>query len=122
MRRAFLIFLILLFPLNVLALSWSVATEPAAGSTHTATNTATHVATTAAPDDGATDSFFARLFDVDTTLDLDPDEPPAMDLHDIVNHEAGQQCITLPSRAASCHDARRQYLSIPPPVRPPRAV
>ena len=114
MRRAFLIFLILLFPLNVLALSWSVATEPAAGSTHTAT--------TAAPDDGATDSFFARLFDVDTTLDLDPDEPPAMDLHDIVNHEAGQQCITLPSRAASCHDARRQYLSIPPPVRPPRAV
>lgn len=115
MRRAFLIFLILLFPLNVLALSWSVATEPAAGSTHTAT-------TAAAPDDSPTDSFFARLFDVDTTLDLDPDEPPAMDLHDIVNHEAGQQCITLPSRAASCHDARRQYLSIPPPVRPPRAV
>jgi len=115
MRRAFLIFLILLFPLNVLALSWSVATEPAAGSTHTAT-------TAAAPDDSPTDSFFARLFDVDTTLDLDPDEPPAMDLHDIVNHEAGQQCITLAGRAASCHDARRQYLSIPPPVRPPRAV
>lgn len=123
MRRAFLIFLILLFPLNVLALSWSVATEPAAGSTHTATNVATHVATSAAaPDDGATDSFFARLFDADTTLDLDPDEPPAMDLHDIVNHEAGAQFITLPGRAASCHDARRQCLSIPPPVRPPRPV
>lgn len=109
MRRAFVIFLILLFPLNVLALSWSVATEPA-----------TMTAPADAPAD--TDSFFAKLFDADTTLDLDPDEPPPMDLHDIVNHEAGLQFITLPGRAASCHDARRQCLSIPPPVRPPRPV
>jgi len=108
MRRAFVIFLILLFPLNVLALSWSVASEPAAA-----------VVQAEAPAAGA-DSFFAKLFDADTTLDLDPDEPPPMDLHDIVNHEAALQFTTLPGRMACRHDARRHCLSIPPPVRPPR--
>jgi len=110
MRRAFVIFLILLFPLNVLALSWSVATQPAAAVQAEASPVA----------DTDTDSFFAKLFAADTTLDIDPDEPPPMDLHDIVNHEAALQFTTLPVRTVCRHDARRHCLSIPPPVRPPR--
>ena len=108
MRRAFVIFLILLFPLNVLALSWSVATQPAAAVQAEGFPVAD------------SDSFFARLFAADTTLDIDPDEPPPMDLHDIVNHEAALQFTTLPVRMVCRHDARRHCLSIPPPVRPPR--
>lgn len=116
MRRAFVIFLILLFPLNVLALSWSVATEPAAATTQAEAQARVQAKAPAAD----TDSLFATLFDADTTLDLDPDEPPSMDLHDIVNHDASLQFTTLPGRTACRHDARRHCLSIPPPVRPPR--
>jgi len=108
MRRFFVIFLILLFPLNVLALSLSVA----AARPHLVQSDVSSLASDA--------SAFAGLVDVDTTADIDPDEPPAMDLHDIVNHETVLQLAALPGRLARCHDARRHCHSLPPPVKPPR--
>lgn len=117
MRRAFVIFLILLFPLNVLALSLSVAATQA-NAVAVQLDAPSSASSTFA--DG--DSLFAKVFDIDTSADLDPDEPPAMDLHDIVNHEAGLRLNLLPGRAALCHDARRHCHSLPPPVKPPRAA
>lgn len=116
MRRTFVIFLILLFPLNVLALSLSVAATQAGA-------VAVQIdAPSSASSSAGGDSLFAKVFDIDTSADLDPDEPPAMDLHDIVNHEAGLRLSLLPARAALCHDARRHCHSLPPPVKPPRAA
>ena len=117
MRRAFVIFLILLFPLNVLALSLSVAaTQPGAVAVQL------DAPSSASTSSAAGDSLFDQVFDIDTSADLDPDEPPAMDLHDIVNHEAGLRLQLLPGRTALCHDARRHCHSLPPPVKPPRAA
>lgn len=103
MRRAFVIFLILLFPLNVLALSLSVAT------------TQHHAPVTG-------DLLPDPLFAAETGADLDPDEPPAMDLHDIVNHESVLQLPALPGRAAPRHDARGRCHCLAPPVKPPRTA
>ncbi|WP_305824475.1 hypothetical protein [Massilia brevitalea] len=119
MRRAFVIFLILLFPLNVLALSLSVAATQAGAAGVAVQLDAPSSASTSS---SAGDSLFAKVFDIDTSADLDPDEPPAMDLHDIVNHEAGLRLHLLPGRAALCHDARRHCHFLPPPVKPPRAA
>jgi len=110
MRRAFVIFLILLFPLNVLALSLSVSSAQA-----------DPVALAGPADTPVSDSLFAGMFDIDTTLDLDPDEPPAMDLHDIVNHDTCVQLPALPGGPALRHEARGHCHSTPPPVKPPRA-
>jgi len=113
MRRAFVLFLVLLFPLNVLALALSVATvAPQSAALQCAAPDAAGAHTP--------DSLFAGMFDTAADADIDPDEPPALDLHDIVNHEAGLQSISLPGRTLSCHHARRQRHSIPPPVKPPR--
>lgn len=111
MRRALVIVLVLLFPLNVFALSMSaslfqaaVAQEPAGMSTASAGDSQ--------PDDG---------FDCERACDLDPDEPPGhQDLHDIVHLEAALRQAAPADRTATRHDAWRPRLSIPPPVRPPR--
>jgi len=112
MRRFFVIFLILLFPLNALALSLSVATTQHTPGFHQPD----------APASSAFASALAKVFEADTPRDLDPDEPPAMDLHDIVNHELALQLPTLPARADLRHDARRHHHSLAPPVKPPRTA
>lgn len=105
MRRAFVLFLILLFPLNVFALSMSVATlgqqAPAA--------------LAGAGQDGA--------FDCDNACDIDPDEPPSgAQLHYIVDRDRPAP-FAGPRRAGrALHDAAPDCRAIPPPVKPPRAA
>ena len=109
MRRVLVIFLILLFPLNVLALSLSVSTAGGAE------------AALAAPSMPGADAVPGA--DIASSADLDPDEPPpGMDLHDIVNIEAGLRLATLQDAAAPPRDARRPCHAISPPLRPPRAA
>lgn len=119
MRRFFVIFLILLFPLNVLALSLSVATagtgtaiaqaEPGASASVDAA-----CLDAASPDTG---------LDIATTSDLDPDEPPAgMDLHDIVDLRPGLPLASLRDAGASPQEARRPWHAPTPPLRPPRTA
>ena len=112
MRRFLVLFLVLLFPLNVLALSLSVSMAGKDAPTPQAT-------LSAAPADAA----FGAILDIDTTSDLDPDEPPAgMDLHDIVNIDAGRRLAALRASATAPRDARRPCHAIPPPLRPPRSA
>jgi hypothetical protein len=100
MRRILVIFLILLFPLNVLALSSSVA------SMH---------------EDAAAQSVLADEFECRDICDLDPDEPPtAGDMNGIVDRPAAPCLAGSTGRAAVLHDARRHCHSTPPPVPPPR--
>lgn len=98
MRRAFVIFLILLFPLNVFALSMSVSSM------------GEHVMTPALADAGS-----------DQPLgDLDPDEPPSgMDFHDSV-YAAGPSAPALPpDGSVSSHVPIRHGLAPFPPIKPP---
>lgn len=112
MRRFLVLFLILLFPLNVLALSLSVSTAGKDAPTAQATLAPAHA-----------DPAFGAALDIDTTPDLDPDEPPpGMDLHDIVNIDAGRRLAALRAPALAPPDARRPCHAIPPPLRPPRAA
>lgn len=112
MRRFLVLFLILLFPLNVLALSLSVAT---AGTSAPLPQ--------AAPLSADALASLGTALDIDTTSDLDPDEPPpGMDLHDIVNIDAGRRLAAVRGAAMAPHDARRPFHAIPPPLRPPRAA
>ncbi|MEW6372970.1 MAG: hypothetical protein AB1584_18725 [Pseudomonadota bacterium] len=113
MRRFLVLFLILLFPLNVLALSLSVSTVGAS----------VPLPPQAAPFAADADASFSAVLDIDTTSDLDPDEPPAgMDLHDIVNIDAGRRLAALGGAATAPPEARRPCVAIPPPLRPPRAA
>ena len=110
LRRAFVIFLILLFPLNVFALSMSVASDRHAIAVE-------QVMPAALADAG---------IDVDQTLDqpslgeLDPDEPPSgMDYHDSVSGE-GQPAPPLPPDGSiSSHVPFRHGLAPFPPIKPP---
>ena len=112
MRRFFVIVLILLFPLNVFALSMS-ASLTAAGDPVQEHAASMPVADLAEPGGG---------FDCAAACDLDPDEPPGSpDLHDILHAEAPLRSAALPGRALAPHDARRRCHSIEPPVKPPRA-
>ncbi len=98
MRRFFVIFLILLFPLNVFALSMSVAGAQA-------DNAALVIEDSAKGD---------------TRGDIDPDEPPSSaDLHDIVNHEPSLRLAAWPAGALPPHDAAPHSHSSPPPIKPP---
>ena len=104
MRRVLVIVLVLLFPLNVFALSLSAslfqAQEPAA------------VEATVQP----ADSHACEL-----ACDIDPDEPPGhQDLHDIVHLEAALRHAGPAARTMARHDARARCNSLPPPVKPPR--
>jgi len=101
MRRAFVIFLILLFPLNVFALSMSVASMQQAGAS-------AHAAVT--PD----------AVDMTAIGDIDADEPPAgHDFHDSVNEAGRPQPAVLPDRLPPPHPPLRQGLAPVPPIKPP---
>lgn len=113
MRRVVVIFLILLFPLNVLALSHSVATAGSGAAP-----------LLAAPEGQAHPVAIAAMADtgIDTASELDPDEPPAgMDLHDIVDLDPGLRLAALREAGAAPHAARRPCHALSPPLRPPRA-
>ena len=111
MRRVLVIVLVLLFPLNVFALSMS-ASLLQAGFAPAPTETAA-----SAPDIQAGQGLSCAL-----ACDLDPDEPPGhQDLHDIVHVDAAQRMAGPADRAAFSHDASRPGYSPPPPVKPPRA-
>ena len=101
MRRAFVIFLILLFPLNVFALSMSVASMPqAAGSMH--------------------DALAADAMEMPAIGDIDADEPPAgHDFHDSVNEAGRLRPAVLPDRLPLPHPPLRQGLAPVPPIKPP---
>lgn len=105
MRRLLVIFLILLFPLNVLALSMSVSlAQPDDAVAHAAV---------AAP---AGDAFAG-----DSNPDIDSDEPPSVaDLHDLVNQERCLHLAGSGTGAVAPHDAAPTCHSFPPPVKPPR--
>ena len=103
MRRLFVIFLALLFPLNVLALSMSVAAHAPA------------------PIEALTFSIDAQ--DSEAVCDIDPDEPPAgMDFHDTV-HAAPRLPSAAPPDASVCAfvPARRGRDPLPP-IKPPPAA
>ncbi|GGY93313.1 hypothetical protein GCM10007388_28530 [Pseudoduganella plicata] len=100
MRRFLVIFLILLFPLNVLALSTSVASMHG---------------------NAAGQSILADTFECKDVCDLDPDEPPtAGDMNGIVDRPADPCLAGSTGRAAVPHDALRHLHSTSPPVPPPR--
>lgn len=103
MRRAFVIFLILLFPLNVLALTVSVSSMQQTGAIE-------HVMAPA-PADGIGQG---------GAFDLDPDEPPSgMDFHDTVNEE-GQPLLAVPSDGSVAPRVPpRRGLAPFPPIKPP---
>jgi len=120
MRRVLVIFLVLLFPLNVFALSLSVATMPAAALAQAAdAKDRVHVPAAladagqvSADDTGAGDPG-----------DIDPDEPPAgADIHYIVGHAGCLHIAGLSSASPALHDAAPRCHSVPPPVKPPRAA
>ena len=111
MRRVLVIFLTLLFPLNVLALSLSVSTA------------GTSAATLQAAPSAQAEAAFGAASEIQGNADIDPDEPPAgMDLHDIVNIEAGLRMAALQDAAAAPHEAGPPRHAIRPPLRPPRAA
>jgi hypothetical protein len=105
MRRAFVIFLILLFPLNVFALSMSVSSIQQA-------NAIEHIMTPAPADAGS---------ELDQPLgDLDPDEPPSgMDFHDTVNGAGQVQSPLAPDGSVSFQVLARRGLAPFPPIKPP---
>jgi hypothetical protein len=113
MRRAFVIFLILLFPFNVFALSLSAALAGQAGSA-VQTNATPATADTAMADGGA---------DADGAgdIDPDPDEPPSgAELHYIVGQGGLSAFDSRATAATAPHDAAPHSHAIAPPVRPPR--
>jgi hypothetical protein len=118
MRRVLVIFLILLYPLNVFALSMSAASlaQPAdaAERVHAPADAGLGDASGGATDcDGGCDIDF----------DIDPDEPHSgADLHYIVGQGGCLQAAGLGACAVALHDAAPRCHSIPPPVKPPRAA
>ena len=122
MRRALVIFLVLLFPLNVFALSLSVATMPAAALAQAA-DAKERVHAPAA----LADSDLRAISGCDDACndpgDIDPDEPPAgADLHYIVGHAGCLHRAGLSSASPALHDAAPRCHSVPPPVKPPRVA
>ncbi|QBE65441.1 hypothetical protein [Pseudoduganella lutea] len=118
MRRLFVIFLALLFPLNVLALSMSVSSMTFPSTSFPSTSfPSAHPGVAASPD------ALAALPDLavdDIVFDIDPDEPPAgMDFHDTV-HGAVRQPAAFPlERAATLPLPPRRGLDPLPPIKPP---
>ncbi|MGJ9418034.1 hypothetical protein ACHAC9_09745 [Massilia sp. CMS3.1] len=109
MRRAFVIFLILLFPLNVFALSTSVSSvQQAAMTQYGGVSAGDLIADTeVAPE-------------MQSMGDPDADEPPSgMDFHDTVNEEGHWQSTILPGRSLASQLPSRRGLAPFPPVKPP---
>jgi hypothetical protein len=112
MRRVFVIFLILLFPLSAFALSMSVS-QLHQGQSMEQTQSPAPLA----------DLGLTGAFDCDASCDIDPDEPPSgAELHYIVDQEKPLLAAGQPARAPVLHDADPDCHSIPPPVKPPRAA
>jgi hypothetical protein len=105
MRRILVIFLILLFPLNVFALSLSVSSAQGGGAHE-------HAIAALAVDGGQ---------DAESRGDVDPDEPPSVaDLHDLVNQERPLHLAGPCAGAVPLHDPAPRGHAFPPPVKPPR--
>jgi len=120
MRRVLVIFLILLFPLNVFALSMSAASPWQHGDAKAQPHAAL---ADAGQDEGAADDSCSGNGGCNVDLDIDPDEPPsAGDLHYIFGDGASLQFTCLPSRAVPLHDAAPYCHALPPPVKPPRTA
>jgi hypothetical protein len=112
MRRVFVIFLIFLFPLNVLALSMSISSMPPAGSTQSFFAPA-HA-------DAETDTCCNVDPGSQAVFDIDPDEPPTgSDFHDWVSREARPQSVALPEESISSLVPSPRGLSPFPPLKPP---
>lgn len=110
MRRVFVIFLILLFPLNVCALSMSVSSLQQAAITTQLTASASCDSIADAEADAVMPSMG----------DFDADEPPAgYDFHDSVNEEGRLQPAMLPARLVPAPLPARRGLSPFPPLKPP---
>ncbi|MET0981670.1 MAG: hypothetical protein ABWY02_06185 [Telluria sp.] len=103
MRRAFVIFLILLFPLNVFALSMSVSSMQQAGVM-----------------EAANPALDAAAPDFQSIGDIDSDEPPTgTDFHDSVHEEDRLQLAALPDRSVVAHLPSRCGREPLPPIKPP---
>lgn len=120
MRRCFVIFLILLFPLNAFALSMSVAQlhQPDAAAAGTFAAHADGVAFAIASDDAQDGGIGSG-----TDCDIDPDEPPSgADVHYIVGQATCLRCARPPVARTAPHDAAPRCHSPQPPVKPPRSA
>ncbi|WP_338764259.1 hypothetical protein [Massilia sp. METH4] len=107
MRRLFVIFLALLFPLNVYALSMSVSSMqggvPAQAPEHLVA--------------------LADAVVIDADFDLDPDEPPAgMDFHDTVSAPPRLLRAVPPDTSISSALPDWRGLDPLPPIKPPPAA
>ncbi len=144
MRRVFVIFLIFLFPLNVLALSMSISSMQPAGpmpagfasalaganpdagadahrhanfhpNSHLDSSSNSHAGSDIAAEAGPAASLHGPAL-----CDIDPDEPPAgTDFHDCVSREARPQLVLPPQVAVSSPVPSRRGLSPFPPIKPP---
>lgn len=120
MRRVLVIFLILLYPLNVLALSTALvqhghATERAF------VQPAQPGESPGADLDAGLAADLSTALDCDAGCDIDPDEPPpGADLHSIFGRTHCLRPAGLWGIAAPPHDAALQRRAVPPPVKPPR--
>ena len=132
MRRLFVIFLALLFPLNVLALSMSVSFMPAS-SLPASSMPVSSMTVLAMPEADATErAAVVSLFDAvmaspdmagdDIAYDIDPDEPPppaGMDFHDTVHGAERVPAAFPPERSATLPVPPRRGLDPLPPIKPP---
>ncbi|MBB3222717.1 hypothetical protein [Pseudoduganella umbonata] len=121
MRRLFVIFLALLFPLNVLALSMSVAAN-APAHTETLTLSAASTLSKASPLSNAlTVSMDSQVGEA--MCDIDPDEPPAgMDFHDTVHAAPRLPSAAPPDASVSSFVPPRRGRDPLPPIKPPPAA
>ena len=90
MRRAIVICLILLLPLNMFAFAMAASAMQVADPSGSAVSTDDRVQS--APNEASTlaDAYPPGPYDCSVACDIDPDEPPASaDVHDFVNQEAG---------------------------------
>lgn len=105
MRRLLVILLILLFPLNVLALSMSVSATQSDGAS-------VQVGPMVAAGDA---------YEGNASPDIDPDEPPTVaEPHDFMNLDGRLHLAGLRAAVRTPQAAPPYRLSLPPPDKPPR--
>jgi hypothetical protein len=111
MRRALVIFLILLFPLNVFALSISAApVQQSVVETEHVNSSKPAMA----------DSYSTGAADWESKGDLDADEPPASsDFHDSMNERIRLRFPVLPARAILPYAPSVYIHPSFPPIKPP---
>jgi hypothetical protein len=111
MRRALVIFLILLFPLNVSALCISAASVQQSASETEYVN---------ASKPATADSYSTGAADWESQGDIDMDEPPASaDFHDSMNERIQLRFPVLPARASSAYAPPVYIQPSFPPIKPP---